>query len=177
LIQKRIVAPTDIFGLGYINCGTSFHKGCWVKLDGKWAAKAGPAGLEGYPGYANAGDIKFSPATSSDGSTVPAFPCDANEFQREGSNLSLDLLTSGEGVITFKGGIFETDQYSTDITSNLSIGAPLYLTSTSILASGEGDGTVAHTGVPVRAYFLGLKSGYDSDHVGKPLMMFEMARF
>lgn len=169
MIQKRIVDPWSIFGMGYLNAGVSgLKKGAWVKLDGTWAAAGGPSGLEGDPGYATIGAIKFSPASTGDGATIPAYPIDKEEFQKESSNLTLDTLVSGEGIVTYRTGIFETDQYATDITSAMAVGTPLYLNTSSILAS-------AVSG-PQRATFLGIKSGFDADHVAKALIMFEIKR-
>lgn len=162
MLEKKVVNPSDSMGLGYLNCGTSgMKKGQFVKLAGSWSAGDITAlGTNAHkPGYATAGSMKWSPATSGDttGGTLIGM-LDKLEFQRETGDLALDVVNSGEGCVVWTRGEFETDQYVAGVEA-ATPGTKLFLgLSASTLTTGD-DGA----GKAV-AILLGVKTTFDSNY-------------
>lgn len=173
MLFNAIVRETTAFGQGYLNCGTSgLAKGCFVKMDGVFSADSGPSGKEGKPGYAKAGSIKFSPLTSgalSDTTNTSVGIMQKYEYQREGSDISLDSVVSGESIIVYFDGFFHTDQYDTSITwTSVTPGTTLYVNNSSVVTTG---GLI--NAIP-RARFWGVASGYDSYYTSRALLFIEV---
>ena len=171
--------PASRDGRGYIAVGpsnTTVKDGQFVKLDGVWAAAGGPSGRAGTPGYASANDIKWSMAASGDTWANPVYPFKRYQFAPESSDLTLDVATSGEQVVVFMAGEFETDQYNANITTDMSVGTLLYLDANYKLASGTQLATATY-GKPV-AQFLGFNNQssttFDSNYTASGMLWFRL---
>lgn len=153
MLERKIVV-SEGFGEGFLNCGTSgLNRGKWVKIDGAFVAGQVSGNRTG---LARADSIRFSPATSGDGFSTKVGIFNKLLFQRENSDLNLDTVASGEGIIVYFDGWFETDQYDASV-SGATIGQLLYLDANSVLATGVAG--------PARAMFWGFKTtSFDSNY-------------
>lgn len=168
MLEVKHVPETARHGRGFLNCGTSgLKKGCFVVSDGKFTNNAGPTGYEGKPGYATNGSQRWSPATQFNTSGLQVGVISKLEFQRESSDLSLDTLVSGESMIVYKAGTFETDQYENTITSATTIGALLYLSANSKL-------TATAAGQPVAIFWGTKNTTFESAYTATGLVEFEL---
>lgn len=144
--------------------GPTLYRGMWVYENGVAATNLGPA-LNGgnlrTPRFAAAGDRVVTIATSGTAATKKCYPVNKLLFQREDSYLdnssALDKIASGEYLIYFEGGEYETDRYGT-IASSAKFGDPLYLDANGYLTTATG------AALAVRATFIDHKSTYDSNY-------------
>jgi hypothetical protein len=181
MLEKRIVAPEDLLGEGYLFCGSSGVKtGGWVYLDGVFAADGGPSGKAGKPGYAKSGSLQFTACAGQSLATVsgfqvdyskPMFMMDKIHFQKEDADLTLDTIVSGEGIVCIKKGFVDTDQYATNFfNATVSVGAKLYVDTNGLLTTGLfGSTTLDNSMVKPRAIYWGTKNStnaatYDSNY-------------
>lgn len=190
MLDKRIVAPEDTWGLGYVitSGALSVTKGMWCLASGAWAHDGGPSSPgAGSPGYATSGafmirDLRtLSPllvtGAASFGHSGADYVgqlvlVDKVEFAPEDADTSYGLV-SGEGCVAYKGGVFETDQWDPTTTTTWSgvlVGAPLFLTPGGLLTTGTSPGQLKV------ARYLGVKSSYDSNYAARALVMFEMIK-
>lgn len=170
MLERKQSGTTAGFGQGYLNCGSSGVKtGTVVYMSGVFSDTGGPSGKAGKPGYAPSGAIQFTPvgATSISGdSNTTYYLMDKLQFKRDDSDLTLDTIVSGQGIITYSEGYFETDQY-TLIGDTATVGALLYVST-----GGVGAGTTTQpllttgslTGWVPRGIFLGKKTSFDSNY-------------
>ena len=170
MLEVKSAANAGITGRGYINAAAAGLKiGCFVKLDGVWAAIAGPTGYAGKPGYAPIGGIKYTPATSGDDIATPVFPFKKYHYTPEDSELTKDTVVSGQEIVVFESGEFETDQYSV-VMNATTVGTLLYIDASSQLTTGFS----ALNRVP-RAIFLGSKgTSFDSNYEATGLIWFKL---
>lgn len=171
MLEKKVVAPTDIYGQGFLFCGSSGLKtGEWVTPSGVFAADGGPSGKAGKPGYAKAGDVLLNAVNGLAGLTVtgafqisynaPMWMVDKVHFQREDSDLTLDTLVSGQSVHCVMKGQVETDQYASNFfAATVSIGQPLYVNTAGVLTTGLLNGPAFEaSNFKPRAIYLGTRS-------------------
>jgi hypothetical protein len=133
-------------------------------MNGVAAANLGPAlnaGNNRTPRFAATGDTVVTIATSGTDLTWPCFPVNKLQFQKEDSDTSLDTIASGEYLIYFEGGEYETDRYGTMATAAV-FGDPLYLDANGYLTTVTGVAGTAATGP--RATFIARKTTYDSNY-------------
>jgi hypothetical protein len=92
------------------------------------------------------------------GSVVGIF--DKLHYKIEDSDLTLDSVSSGQGIVVYRDGFFETDQY--DFTVPLaSVGQRLYLNAAGTLCTGGGNPSV-----PARAIYWGTKDQFKASVMG-----------
>ena len=183
MLEKRIVPEEAAYGGGYLNCGTAgLTNGALVKLNGSWSAQA-VTGVLGTtyanrPGWARTGAPLYAPMENSD--TAQAVPetwiIKKYEYQRETSDLALDVIYSGEGIVAYDQGFFETDAYSlhqgATSWATVAIGAGL-IASGGYLATGS---AIALSYQPRRAIYWGYKSSYDTNYWAKPPIYIQLLK-
>jgi hypothetical protein len=171
MLWPKVVPPGSTDGTGYLSCDPTngYKQGRFVYLNGVFTSDAGPSGLAGGPGYASSGDRRYSAVTSASGTTVsgPVYPFKVYHFQPESSDLSLDTAVSGQNIVVYTAGEFETDQH-TGVTDSVSVGTLLYLNDNGLLTTGG-----ASNGRPVAVY-LGKKSSYDSNYTSQAVIWFRL---
>ena len=155
-------------GRGYLNAGSSgLNKGCFVRLGGVFATAAGPSGKAGKPGYAPAGAARWDVCGIYNTGYIIGV-VDKLEFQEESSDLSLDTIVSGESVVVYKEGLFETDQYENTITTSTAAGTKLYISASAKLT------TTAPANTKPVAILWQVKSTFNSDYAATGLVLFEL---
>lgn len=166
MIEVKIPGLRD--GRGYLKIGPSATavKGSFVKLDSAaWGAEA-----PGTPGKAYNGAIGYVPATSGDKINTFVYPTNKLLYKPEDSEVNSDTILSGEGVIIYKGGQYETDAYNTtDTWAGLAPGSMLYLDASSVLTTSFDD-----TSFVPRARYLGMASSYSSKQSARALVWYEL---
>jgi len=169
-------------GRGYIAVvplQTTVKDGYFVKLAGVWSSAQAAAitTYAGKPGWASANDMLYTVATSGDTWTNPCYPFKRYHFQPESSDTAIDYATSGESVVVFTAGEFETDQYAAAITANMAVGSLLYLDSAGKLTSGQQLQASPSAGRPV-AQFLGFNNNspnsFDSNYMASGMLWFRL---
>jgi hypothetical protein len=166
VLELRQVPEEAANGQGYVFCAAAGLKsGAIVKQNGVWSAAGGPSGYEGKPGYAPSGAKQWAPMLHSDGvNTNPqTWIIKKYQFRRDNADLTNDAIVSGDMVVAYNQGYFETDQYSTGtydgITSAMAVGTYLCV-SGNLLCSGVRS---VNPYQPFRAQFWGFKSStYDT---------------
>lgn len=185
MLEKRIVPEEAAFGEGYVFCAAAGLKnGSLVKVDGVWTA-AQVTGVNGTtyanrPGWARAGSIKFAPLLNTDSSiSVPeTWIIKKYEYQRETSDLTLDVIYSGEGCVAYNQGFFETDVYTStegaaDSTwANVTVGTALYASGGTLVTGSNATATNS----PKRAIFWGIKTSYDTNYWAKAPIYFQILK-
>jgi hypothetical protein len=123
MIEPRIVPAEAKMSAG-IN--GAYTRGMFCKLSGKFTTAVGNAGKAG------AGEAKLILATGTDADNVKGlvYPIDKLTLLNEDSDSSYDTLASGDRVIYYTAGTFDTDQFNTTgITSSTAIGTKLFVQS------------------------------------------------
>lgn len=176
MLEIKAVDTTQREGRGYIFCGSDgLNQGKFLKLNGIFTWDAGPTAYAGKPGYASSGGQRYDAATSGDDIATAVYPFKKYHYTAEDGDVTLDTTVSGQEIVVYKGGEFETDQYNALITiakvnaASIVPGALLYLDDSSQLTTGY-DTT---NRVP-RAMFLGLASTFNSSYAAKSMMWFRM---
>lgn len=97
---------------GYNGMDAAVAKGVFMYNAGVFAAAHIPVGT---PGYASTGDApRMLKATSITHSGFGVFPVNKGILQTQGSDQTLDTIASGQRLVFYIGGEYETDEY--DIT-------------------------------------------------------------
>lgn len=111
---KKVIVPDEACKSGY--AAAAYQPGQWVKLNGTFSAAditALPAGQKNKPGYASAGDVKFTRLTTSDDNiTGRVGVLGKLIFVPEDSDTDHDDIAAGQSCLVFTAGRFETDQYT-----------------------------------------------------------------
>jgi len=166
MIEPKV--PGVRTGMGYIKIGPSetFTQGAFVKLSSStWGSEA-----PGTPGKAYNGALCYVPATDSDDINTPVYPIKKLIYKPENSETDLDTVSSGDGIIIFMGGQYETDAYDTDVEwDSVDPGTLLYLNSDSVLTTGQASDTT-----PARARFLKVASSYNSKYASREVIWYEL---
>lgn len=169
MLEVKMMPSEARTGRGFLNAAsTGLKKGKFVKLNGVWAADAGPSGYEGDPGYAKAGDIKFDPCNSGVGVGTKVGVMNKLNFRPDSSDLTLDTVVSGAGILVYYAGWFETDQYDTTLNTAPAYGTLLFVGSNSELTTGVG-----LNARPV-ARFWGKSTTFDSNYTATGMVWFEL---
>lgn len=168
MIENRISAETTKFGQGYLDAG-SVKTGQFVMLDGVFAHTVSRTG-----DFAETGDMRFTLATSNNGPMISGYArigmVDKLLYKKEDSDLTLDTIDSGAGVIVHFGGVYETDQYNATLDTLPTVGAELFLdtvgklSTASLPAISTGTGLIIASGAMPVAIFLGKRVSFNSDY-------------
>lgn len=121
MIEPRIV-PAEAKMSAAIN--GAYTRGMFCKLSGKFSSAVGHAG------QAAAGEAKLilATGTSADNATGLLYPIDKLTLVPEYSDTDYDTLASGDRVIYYTAGTFDTDQFnSAGITSSTTAGTKLFV--------------------------------------------------
>lgn len=168
VLEKRIVPETAAFGQGYLDAG-SVKTGQFVMLDGVFAHTVSRTG-----DFAETGDIRFTLASSGNGTLNSGYAVvgviDKLLYKKEDSDLSLDTIDSGAGVIFYQQGYFETDQYNATLSTAPTVGAVLYLDGVGKLTS---TAPSVATPVPVAIYW-GKRTSFNSDYQATGYVYFQL---
>ena len=178
MLERRIVPQEAMYGMGYLSCGATAPKtGGWGMISGSFSTVAGPTGREGKPGYAKSGDVRIIALKGSSAAFVSGVQTDYSaqlgmldklHFQREDSDLTLDTLVSGAGVLFITKGLVDTDQYASDFfAGTVAIGTKLYIDTNGVLNTGT---ITDQTLLKPRAVYMGTRNGanaatFDSNYV------------
>jgi hypothetical protein len=148
--------------------GGTVKQGQFVKMNGFATADLGPAGQAGAAKYAASGDAIVSLASGLDTVSKNVFPVKKYHFKPETSDLTLDPLNSGEFLVYYQGGEYETDIYGT-ISTNPPYGAWLFLDANGKLTTTTGSAVVAE--------FIQKASTYDSSYTAAAMLWFRLLEF
>lgn len=143
-------------------------QGQFVKMNGLATAALGPTATAGGPKFAASGDKVVAVAVTADTLTGPVFPTKKYHFKLEDSDLTLDTLTSGEYLVYFKGGQYETDNYGA-ISAAAAYGHYLFLDASGRLTTTTGGAAIATV--------IQKAATYDSNYSGAAMLWFEMLDF
>jgi len=147
------------------------QRGMMVTMNGKASADLGLnlnyAGVH-TPRFARTGDPLVTIAATGWSTARQVFPVNKILFKREDADLTSDTITSGEYLILYDGGEYETDRYGT-IHINADYGWPLYVDANGKLTTVTG----SPNNRPV-AIFISSGASFDSDYHAASMIWFRM---
>lgn len=134
MIWPKVHSRTPFTGYNGQPSTTTVKRGMFMTIGGVFAAANVPPGT---PGKAKTGDTLMEIATYGTCSGAGAYPVDKFIYQMEGADVDLDTIASGDGLICYVGGEYETDQYNACTSGvNTVLGTHLWLDSAGLLTSG-----------------------------------------
>jgi hypothetical protein len=172
VLEKRIVPETAGIGHGFYDLtaagGGVLRTGQFVMLNSVFAATVSRTG-----DYAEAGDTRWTIASSGTAGINSGWNiigvADKLAYKKEDSDLTLDIIESGAGIIVYTQGFFETDQYNTDMNTDPAVGDPLYIDTVGKLCKTAG----GLNAKPV-AIFWGKRSTFDSNYQATGYVYFQL---
>jgi hypothetical protein len=170
VLEKRFVPPSAAMGLGYLGGTTAISAGQFVAASGTFSAAVN----SGKPNYAESGDFKWVIADSGVCAIASGYAlvgvADKLNYRSDSSDLTLDSIATGLGIIVYTEGTFDTDVYGT-IADATVIGTQLYLD-----ANGKLTTTRSASDQVPRATFLGKKTSgnFDSNYQATGWVMFKI---
>jgi len=111
MIWPKVHSRRPFTGYNGEAAATTVKRGTFMYVAGEFAAAHAAPGT---PGYANTGDLRMLIAA---GAYIQSgngcFPVDKFIYQLEGADVDLDTIASGQGMICYVEGEYETDIYNT----------------------------------------------------------------
>ena len=161
MLEKRIVPETAAFyGYLYVAGVTALKNGNVCKLNAVYANTAGPVDGGTQWAYPTMPTTGWSFASMLDTDTHIAnsqtFVIKKYEYAKEGADKALDAIYSGESIVAYNEGWFDTDQYQTEV-ATAAVGTNLYV------SGGKWSTTKTATGA-IRGKFWGMKASYDTNY-------------
>ena len=162
MLEKRIVPETAAFyGYLYVAGVTALKNGAVCKLSAVYANTEGPVdgGTQwAYPTMPTTG-WSFTAMVHTDNALngPNTWLIKKYEYAKDNADVANDVIYSGESVVAYNEGWFDTDQYQSTITNATSIGTNLYV-------SGGKWTSTATSGGTVRGKYWGIKSSYDTNY-------------
>jgi len=164
VIEVKVAGFAD--GRGYFKGtpGTEYKTGTFVKLTTSWSTEA-----PGTPGKAYNGATCYIVTTDSGDQNV--YPMNKLLYKPEEEETESDYVISGDGVIVYKSGQYETDNYNTtDTLSSLTPGTLLYTDENGLLCTGCHGSKNAKP----RAMYIGMYSSYSSKQSARAMLWYEL---
>jgi len=162
VLEKRIVPETAAFyGYLYVAGVTALKNGNVCKVNTNYWNTAGPVdgGTQwAYPTMPTTGWTLASMVHTDNAANEPnTWVIKKYEYVKEGADKALDAIYSGESIVAYNEGWFDTDQYQSDISGSTAVGAKLYVSGGKWCATA----TISNS---VRGRFWGMKASYDTNY-------------
>lgn len=145
MLERKIVPQEAKIGnIFFYGPAAGAKKGQAVVLSGWFTDSGGPTGKAGKPGYATVSSARVCYPVGSDiilstglgvTSALPILLVDKLNFRVDESDLTLDVIYSGEQCIGYTHGFFETDQYYA-FGGDVALGTKMYVATGAAIGSG-----------------------------------------